>query len=164
MPGLHESRFRNAFRGLAPRVQNTRHRGYCIVYDAGASAISGLGSGFLKRIPMAKQISFRVSPIHREPPGGEPWGVRSWSTESPREPGRQSAMTNSVSTFVDVCGYSHKMRERTDSIGSAVSCRLVDSSTHIFSASETYSWCPRADGNGTRRHATIEENIDRREA
>ena len=73
-------------------------------------------------------------------------------------------MTNSVSTFVDVCGYSHKMRERTDSIGSAVSYRLVDSSTHIFSISETYSWCPRADGNGTRRHATIEESIDRREA
>lgn len=73
-PDCTRARFRNAFRGLAPRVQNTRHRGYCIVYDAGASAISGLGSGFLKRIPMAKQISFRVSPIHREPPGGEPWG------------------------------------------------------------------------------------------
>jgi len=68
------ARFRNAFQGMAPRVQNTRHRGYCIAYDVGAGAMRGHGYGFLKRIPMAKQISRCMSLFIEGPPGGEPWG------------------------------------------------------------------------------------------
>ena len=49
---------------------------------------------------------------------------------------------SSVSTFVDVCGYSQDER-RNDPIASAVSYRLVDSNTHILSIGRIYNWCPR---------------------